>query len=70
MQVTYLKTVEVDSEASNLDYSVYNVYSESGRHMTNLYKHNEGYYNLFENVHHETIEDCVKSIKKNIFKSK
>lgn len=63
MQVKLIDTVEVDPMTSNLDYSKYAVY-ENGKYITNIYKHNEAYYNLSENTPFETIDQCLISIEK------
>ncbi len=70
MQVKHVKSFELDPQVKNYDYSKFAVFTEKGKFLTNIYKHDDVYYSLFERNPHGSIDECLTSLNKFIKKKR
>ena len=64
MYVKHIKSFELDPEVKNYDYSKFAVFTNRGKFLTNIYKHDNVYYSLFERNPYNSIDECLSNVKK------
>ncbi len=66
MYTKMMRFVESDKQDRSFDYAKLAVYNEKNKYLTNIYKHQSVFYNLFERTPFLTVEDCLASLPKYI----
>lgn len=68
MEVKFINHFENDKLHKNYDYSKFSVHKDNGSFLTNIFKHDGVYYNLFDNTPYIKLDDCLNSISKRFLK--
>jgi len=66
MHVKMMKYVEGSRRVRNYDYSKFAVYNDRNKYLTNIFKHQKVFYNLYERTPFPSMDDCLVSLGNHI----